>query len=112
MTVTTDGRQDASSAPIGATGQIAQVIGPVRTPRVRRWLYLAVLRLIRREGVRDWYRAKKQQGPKATKKALVGVMRKLAVALQRITVSGIAFEPRRLFPGASPKDRNASGSNR
>ena len=81
-------------------------------PRVRRWLYLAVLRLIRREGVRDWYRAKKQQGPKATKKALVGVMRKLAVALQRITVSGIAFEPRRLFPGASPKDRNASGSNR
>jgi transposase len=79
-------------------------------PRVRRWLYLAVLRLIRREGVRDWYRAKKQQGPMATKKALVGVMRKLAVALQRITVSGIAFEPRRLFPGASPKDRNATGS--
>jgi transposase len=41
-------------------------------PRVRRWLYLAVLRLIRREGVRDWYRAKKQQGKRATGKALVG----------------------------------------
>jgi transposase len=30
--------------------------------RVRRWLYLAVLRLIRREGVRDWYRAKRTKG--------------------------------------------------
>ncbi len=29
MTVTTDERQDASSAPAGATGQIAQIIGPV-----------------------------------------------------------------------------------
>src|SRR5690348_11171211 len=29
MTVTTDERQDASSPPTGATGQIAQVIGPV-----------------------------------------------------------------------------------
>jgi transposase len=71
-------------------------------PRVRRWLYLAVLRLIRREGVRDWYRAKKQQGEKATKKALVGVMRKLALALYRVAVSGVAFESRRLFPGPQP----------
>ena len=29
MTVTTEQREDASSAPAGATGQIAQVIGPV-----------------------------------------------------------------------------------
>jgi transposase len=68
-------------------------------PRVRRWLYLAVLRLLRREGVRDWYRAKKQQGPRATGKALVGVMRKLALGLHRVAVTGEAFEPGRLFPG-------------
>jgi transposase len=71
-------------------------------PRVRRWLYLAVLRLLRREGVRDWYRSKKQQGRRATGKALVGVMRKLALALYRVAVTGAAFEPRRLFPGAQP----------
>lgn len=68
-------------------------------PQVRRWLYLAVLRLIRQEGVRDWYRAKKQHGERATKKALVAVMRKLALALYRVAVAGVAFEARRLFPG-------------
>jgi transposase len=81
-------------------------------PRVRRWLYLAVLRLIRREGVRDWYRAKKQQGEQATKKALVGVMRKLALALYRVAVSGVAFESRRLFPGAPATARPATGPRR
>jgi transposase len=69
-------------------------------PQVRRWLYLAVLRLIRREGVRDWYRAHRGQGQAAVKKVLVGVMRKLAVALYRVAASGVAFEPARLFPGA------------
>jgi transposase len=69
-------------------------------PAVRRWLYLAVLRLIRREGVREWYRAHRQRGSVAVKKALVGVMRKLALGLYRVAVSGVAFEPQRLFPGA------------
>jgi transposase len=68
-------------------------------PRVRRWLYLAVLRLIRQEGVRDWYRARKGQGKQATQKALVGVMRKLALALYRVAADGVAFEARKLFPG-------------
>src|SRR5712692_2839959 len=52
--------------------------GPLRIskrgqPRVRRWLYLAVLRLLRREGVRDWYQAQKRQGERAAQKALVAV---------------------------------------
>ena len=81
-------------------------------PRVRRWLYLAVLRLIRQEGVRDWYRAKKAQGAKATKKALVGVMRKLALALYRVTVTGEAFEPRRLFPGVQTGAGSKAGRRR
>jgi transposase len=78
-------------------------------PRVRRWLYLAVLRVIRREGVRDWYQAKKRQGEKATKKALVGVMRKLALALYRVAVAGVAFEPRRLFPGVQAAQGQGAG---
>jgi transposase len=81
-------------------------------PRVRRWLYLAVLRLIQQEGVRDWYRAKKGQGVQAAKKALVGVMRKLALALYRVAVSGVAFEARRLFPGVASGSGPARGGRR
>src|SRR5207249_3660971 len=36
--------------------------------RVRQWLYMAVLRLLRREGVTDWYQARKRQGPVAARK--------------------------------------------
>jgi transposase len=68
-------------------------------PRVRRWLYLAVLRLLRQEGVRGWYQAKKARGERETKKALIGVMRKLALALYRVAVSGVGFEAWQLFPG-------------
>jgi transposase len=81
-------------------------------PRVRRWLYLAVLRLIRQEGVRDWYQGRKQQGPQATRKALVGVMRKLAVALYRVGVGGVVFEARRLFPGARSRRERADRGRR
>jgi transposase len=66
-------------------------------PRVRQWLYVAVLRLIRREGLADWYRARKAHGPVAGRKALVGVMRKLALALYHVAVHGAAFEARKLF---------------
>ena len=81
--------------------------GPLRiskrgNPRVRQWLYLAVLRLIRREGVADWYRARKAQGPVARRKALVGVMRKLALALDHVAVDGVAFEAGKLFGGPPP----------
>jgi transposase len=81
-------------------------------PRVRRWLYLAVLRLIREEGVSAWYRAKKRRGERATKKALVGVMRKLSLALYRVGMSGAAFEPRRLFPGVTAQPRRTAGASR
>lgn len=66
-------------------------------PRVRQWLYLAVLRLIRREGVSAWYRCRKERGPLATRKALVGVMRKLALALYRVAVADVPFEAKKLF---------------
>jgi transposase len=76
-------------------------------PRVRQWLYMAVLRLIRREGVADWYRARKAQGPVAGRKALVGVMRKLALALHRVGVHGVVFDARRLFAGRRGRRRSA-----
>jgi transposase len=77
-------------------------------PRVRRWLYLAVLRLIRQEGVRDWYEARKHHGARSARKALVGVMRKLAVALHRVGVDGVAFEAWRLFPGVRSRRGRAA----
>ena len=68
-------------------------------PRVRQWLYLAALRLLRQEGVRAWYRRRKERGALAARKALVGVMRKLPLALYRVAVAGVPFEAKKLFAG-------------
>src|SRR5262245_47060065 len=65
--------------------------------RARQWLYFAVLRLVQRHGVRPWYEAKKARHPRQAKRALVAVMRKLALALYQVGVHGQAFEARRLF---------------
>jgi transposase len=66
---------------------------------VRRWLYLAALRLARQAGVREWYQAKKQRDGQEAKGAVVAVMRKLALALYQVGVRGARFEVGRLFPG-------------
>ena len=92
-------------------------------PRVRQWLYMAALRLIRREGIQSWYQARKACGPVATRKALVGVMRKLPLALYRVAVAGVPFEAKKLFAGrgaqakgrarrpSSPAQRGAPGAS-
>jgi transposase len=76
-------------------------------PQARRWLYLAALRLAKRAGVREWYQAKKVRDGNQSKRALVGVMRKLALALYQVGAKGEAFALERLFPGravgASPE---------
>jgi transposase len=82
------------------------------SPRVRQGLYMAVPRLIRREGVADWYRARKGQGPVAARKARVGVMRKLALALYRVGVDGGAFAARRLFGEPRPRAAGPTGRGR
>jgi hypothetical protein len=64
---------------------------------VRRWLYLASMRLLRNEGVRAWFEAKKARDGGRGGKALVGVMRKLAVALHRVTTEDGAFDAGKLF---------------
>jgi transposase len=65
---------------------------------VRRWLYLAAMRMVQDAEVQDWYEAKKARDKGRAKGALVGVMRKLALALHA-AARGEAFDPRRLFPG-------------
>ena len=67
------------------------------SPRVRQGLSRAVRR--RREGLADGYQARKQRGPVAARKALVGVLRKLAVALYRVGVDRVTFEARKRFAG-------------
>ena len=65
---------------------------------VRRWLYLAALRWLRQEPVRSWYLRQKAQRRGAAKPALVGVMRKLALALYRVGGRGEPFDRTQLYP--------------
>jgi len=65
---------------------------------VRRWLYLAALRWLRQEPVRSWYVRHKAQGRGAAKPALVGVMRKLALALYPVGGRGEPFDRAQLYP--------------
>lgn len=68
--------------------------------QVRRWLYFAALRYCRQGWIRPWYEAKKGRGAGCAKRALVAIMRKLALALYRVAVDGREFEVQRLIPGA------------
>lgn len=72
--------------------------------QVRRWLYFAALRLIQQADVKQWYEAKKAKRPDdpiEVMRALVGVMRKLALALYQVGASGQAFDASLLFPGSA-----------
>jgi transposase len=68
-------------------------------PQTRRWLYLAALRLVKQPGVKQWYQAKKQRDAEEAKGAVVGVMRRLVLALYQVGVKGATFEVGRLFGG-------------
>jgi transposase len=77
--------------------------------RARQWLYFAVLRLVQKSEVRPWYEAKKARNKDVAGKALVAVMRKLALALYHIGVKGEELQPRRLFARIKqPKVRGKS----
>lgn len=68
-------------------------------PQVRRWLYFAALRWIRRGPIARWYQRKKAKDADRAKRAVVAVMRKLALALYQVGACGEKFQERRLFPG-------------
>jgi transposase len=79
---------------------------------VRRWLYLAAMRALRRKDVRAWFEAKKKKDGDRGGKALVGVMRKLSVALYRVAVDDVAFDGAKLFPGRPLKQTGSSARAR
>jgi transposase len=75
---------------------------------VRRWLYLAALRWVRREPVRSWYLRQKADRRGVAKPALVGVMRKLALALYRVGGRGEPFDPMQLYQSLTAGDPPSS----
>lgn len=77
-------------------------------PQARRWLYLAALRLIKQSGVARWYQSKHSRDGRQSKPALVGVMRKLVLALYKVGVQGAVFDSRRLFPGVAAKKQTTA----
>jgi transposase len=77
----------------------------------RRWLYFAALRAIKQGEVKPWYLAKKARDSSRGNKAVIGVMRKLALALYAVAADGETFSLARLLPGLpapSGKRRNVS----
>jgi transposase len=77
---------------------------------VRYWMYLAALRLIKKNSpVRPWYLKKKHRDSDEAGRALVGIMRRLGLALWHLAATGEQFDPKRLFPGkAKTKSKPAS----
>jgi transposase len=71
----------------------------------RRWLYLAALRWLRREPVRQWYARQKAARRGLGKAAVIGVMRKLTLAVYRVGGRGEAFVPESLFVGTAAAAR-------
>ncbi len=67
--------------------------------QIRNWLFFAALRLIRGQPVKEWYDLKKAKDNDGAKRALVGVMRRLAMALYQIGACGQSFDAGKLFPG-------------
>lgn len=76
--------------------------------QVRRWLYFSALRWIKEEPIKSWYDNKKakpaDQDDDQVMRAIVGVMRKLALALYQVGACGATFDPQLLFPGEALKN--------
>jgi transposase len=73
--------------------------------QVRRWLYFSALRWIQVEPIKSWYETKKSkksgQDDDQVMRAIIGVMRKLALALYQVGARGATFDPGLLFPGSA-----------
>lgn len=65
--------------------------------QARRWLYLAALRWVRQEPVKSWYLQQKKLRRGEGKPALIGVMRKLALALYQVAGRGKKFDRNQLY---------------
>lgn len=67
----------------------------------RRWLYFSAMRQMQQAPVARWARAKKQRDNGEGLRAVIGVMRRLALAAWHVAKHGVAFDANRLFPGAA-----------
>ena len=76
----------------------------------RKWLYFSALRWLREPGVKRWAEAKKRRDGGHGGKAVVGLMRRLALAAYHVGQNGVAFDPGRLFPGVSSRARTKPSS--
>jgi transposase len=66
--------------------------------QVRRWMYFSALRLARKE-LRTWYQAHKSKEGGDSKRVLIGIMRRLALAVYQVGAHQAVFDVRKLFPG-------------
>ena len=73
----------------------------------RRGLFFAARRILQTPAVRGWYEAKKARDGDQGLKAVIGVMRKLALALYAVGAQGKTFEADRLFPGRLRRKKKA-----
>ena len=69
----------------------------------RKWLYFSALRWMRDASIKPWVTAKKARDGGKGMRAMVGVMRRLALCAWHVAVHGVAFDAGRLFPGAVAK---------
>jgi transposase len=65
--------------------------------QVRRWLYLAALRWLKKEPVRSWYLQQKAARRGESKPAVIAVMRKLALALYQVGGRSAKFDRQQLY---------------
>lgn len=71
-------------------------------PLIRRYLYMAGLRLIQLEGIKEWYNRKKQgrksiNGKESGTSAIIAVVRKVLIGLYHSYKDGTEFNLSRLF---------------
>jgi transposase len=65
--------------------------------RARKWLYLLALRLLDAPGVAEWYQAKVKRDGGVKMKAIIAVMRRVALGIHHCCRTGEAFDTGRLF---------------
>ena len=73
----------------------------------RKWMYFGALRWMRDAAVKRWTLPKKARDGGKGARAMVGVMRRLALAAWHVAVSGEEFDAGRLFPGAVKRPLDA-----
>ena len=64
----------------------------------RKWLYFSAMRWMRDPAVKRWTSRKKARDGGSAMRALVAVMRRLALAAWHVAKHGVAFDAGKLFP--------------